>query len=82
MPDVTPSERTLFKAQRNGGAEELRVTAGEFQGKPTLQIRVWFLGRDKEFRPTPKGIAIRRTELAGVLDALEKVVANYKGSWK
>lgn len=70
MTDST-KEKMLFVAERKGGAEEFRVTAGEFEGKPTLQLRVWFLGKDREFHPTQKGVSIRRGELTGVIAVLQ-----------
>jgi hypothetical protein len=66
-------DRIIYAGQRKDGTEELRVTAGEFNGRPTHQIRVWFKGSDGEFRPTKAGVSIRGSEMSDVIKALTKL---------
>lgn len=68
---MSASDKVLFSAPR-GDREEIRVVLGEYQGKPTLGIRLWFLGRSDEWMPSQKGCSIRRDELSGVITALQE----------
>lgn len=68
---MSASDKVLFSAPR-GDREEIRVVLGEYQGKPTLGIRLWFLGRSNEWMPSQKGCSVRRDELSGVIVALQK----------
>jgi len=39
--------------------EIIRLEITEFRGEQYLNIRVWYLDKDGEWKPTKKGVAIR-----------------------
>lgn len=72
---IEQGERLATSARSE--SEELRITLGEYNGRPFLSIRVWSRGTDGQWWPTKdKGIAIRRHEMAtlaeGVAAALDR----------
>jgi hypothetical protein len=64
------SERVLFSARRHNG-DELRVTLGEFSGRPVVQIREWYDAAG-EMRPSKKGVSIPVRDLSAVSSALDE----------
>jgi hypothetical protein len=46
---------TIAKNER----EEIRVTIGEFNGRPIFGVRVWFEAADCSMRPGKAGIAFK-----------------------
>jgi len=63
---------------KRGETDELRVSWDEFtpeKGQPSryVSLRVWY-EKDGEWRPTTKGITVRKPELVAVRDALTRVI--------
>lgn len=50
--------------------EELRVSLDTFKGHSLINLRIWYLSRDGDMRPTKKGIAMRTDTLPEVIAAL------------
>ena len=61
------------------GKEELRFALKEFNRVHYVDVRMWFLGRDEQWRPTAKGITIKLSEYHDVLTALEKYEEKIRG---
>jgi len=51
-------------------AQELRVTADNFNGNDYLGARVWERGHDGRWYPSRQGISIRRGEILGFIKAI------------
>ncbi len=62
-------EEVLYAVRKYNG-DELRVTISEYQGRPTVQIRDWFIV-DGRMRPSRKGTSIPVRELGAVARALD-----------
>lgn len=61
----------LATLTRNHGAEELRISVDEFvpndgQSSKYISLRVWFKNQDGEFRPSKKGLTVKRHEVVEV----------------
>src|SRR5262245_3833435 len=54
--------QTILRLFRHGRREEVRVVADEFCGQRFGTIRVWFRDEDGVYRPTRRGVTIRRRE--------------------
>ena len=72
-PDETPAAQegvTLARIRKSDRAE-LRVTAGRWKGRRTIDLRIWsmFEGSD-EMRPSRKGVAIDASKLDALIEAL------------
>lgn len=63
---------TLLASIPKNRREEYRVTRDTFKGLDLVQIRVWFVADDGEFRPSQKGVAIRLETLPSIIDALNR----------
>lgn len=55
--------------------EQLQVRLRHYQGRPFVDLRVWFRGDDGNYRPTSKGSTVRGRELLEVLRALRGAAA-------
>lgn len=65
------ADKVLCELQR--GNDRLRVTVGEWQGRPNVQVRVWTPGQDGgDFVPTKKGVALHADELDAVIEGLQE----------
>ncbi|MFH1177443.1 MAG: transcriptional coactivator p15/PC4 family protein, partial [Acidobacteriota bacterium] len=67
------------KSDEKEASEQLRVTLREYQGRPFIDLRVWFLANDNHWHPTKKGATIRRGELGRVLEALGRAAQLFGG---
>lgn len=79
-PERTGTSRELERlATLPRGDDELRVGLDEFvspEGKVSryVSVRLWFVDGEGAWRPTRKGITVRRAELAEVRDALDRAI--------
>ncbi|MGR3905837.1 transcriptional coactivator p15/PC4 family protein [Burkholderia sp. SR8] len=55
---------------QRGSRERLRVELTERNGKWYVDCRVWFVGADGNFKPSGKGVCIRRDHLAPLIQGL------------
>jgi hypothetical protein len=44
---------------KKNDAEIIRLEITEYRGEQYLNIRIWYLDKDGEWKPTKKGVAIR-----------------------
>lgn len=65
------SGETLALFQR-GETERLRLARKLWNERPYLDLRVEFLNESGSWSPTKKGLSIRRGEIAGLVEALER----------
>jgi len=50
----------IIKDIEKGGGEIIRIEISEFKGQKYLNLRIWYTDKASgEYKPTPKGIAIR-----------------------
>jgi hypothetical protein len=64
------SEQRLVAAIRRNAREEIRVTLGEWNGRPVFGIRAWFQASDGTMRPSKDGLTLRADLLAELARAL------------
>lgn len=60
--------RTLAKNR----SEQIRIISTEFHGRQVIDIRVYYLGPDGEWRPTKKGLAFTIDKLPLFSNALHE----------
>ena len=60
----------ISKNRREAG----RLSLSEFQGRPVVDLRTWFLAPDGEWRPSPKGLALGVRHLPALADAFAKAL--------
>jgi len=71
-PGSKPEPRRLATFPRTE-TEELRVELAEYEGKPFLNLRIWFRSTDGAWLPTKKGVTIRMREISDLVAALGEV---------
>jgi Transcriptional Coactivator p15 (PC4) len=52
--------------------EVLRMTLGKYQERISIDVRIWFLVKGGEPRPSRQGISLRLTEISDIQDSLRK----------
>jgi hypothetical protein len=73
------SDRLVAAFQKNA-REQVYVRLHVFEGRPLIDIRVWYQDREtEEWRPTAKGVAVS-TELYGALRAAIEEIDNHLDS--
>lgn len=80
MNNGTGSKEDLVVARvKKSATEEVRFALSEYRGQTYIQIRVWYLDKDGEMKPSYKGIAFRLEEFHALKDGIaaleEPVVA-------
>lgn len=67
-------KRTEIAAIRKAEDAEIRIAVTEYKGRPVLDVRVWYLPRDKrpgsEWFPTKKGVTFDLEKLPAMAAAL------------
>jgi hypothetical protein len=63
-------DRVISKIRKSGSAE-LWVVLSDYTGPLRLDVREYFRADDGSYKPTRKGIAVDRSEIAGLIAALE-----------
>jgi hypothetical protein len=58
--------------ERPDAGDRLIVAVREYEGKRYVDLRVHFMAEDGAFRPTKKGVTVRRRELEEVGKALQQ----------
>ncbi|MFT4046953.1 MAG: transcriptional coactivator p15/PC4 family protein [Solimonas sp.] len=61
-----------IEIQKNA-REVYRVQATEYKGHALVDVRVWYLADDGEYKPSAKGLSIKRDALPEVIKALQSV---------
>lgn len=61
-----------FPRDVDGEPGVLRITLGEFNGRPLVQTRIWVKTRDGRWLPTKAGTTFRCTEMDAVVAAYTK----------
>jgi hypothetical protein len=57
---------------RKNSREEIRITVDTFKGQEIVNLRVWYVDSDGEYRAGKQGLAFRLSLLGEVLAALRK----------
>lgn len=57
-----------------GEKDKLVVSVREYEGRPYIDCRIYFLGTNGEWLPTKKGITVRTNEMHNFSDAIEKSI--------
>lgn len=52
------------------GRDVLRVSSSTFKGREYVDVRVWYVDRDGDLKPTAKGVSIRPDAVQDVIQAL------------
>jgi hypothetical protein len=64
-------DRELVSFKKNS-KEQVKVILSDFQGRRILNIRVFYLSKDGEWKPSPKGLAFAVEKLPILLAALSQ----------
>jgi hypothetical protein len=73
---AAPEERGLrIACFERGDGEQLRVTLEEYEGHRFVSLRVW-ARENSQWWPSKKGCSIRRKELRGMIEALQRAEAD------
>jgi hypothetical protein len=64
------SARSIICDIQRTGSERLRVSIGEYRGRTNIDLRVWFTDESGVYKPSSKGVSIRPTHIAEVIQAL------------
>jgi hypothetical protein len=72
-PLAEPISWSLWRSRRRN--EEIRVTLSRYEGRPILDVRIFFTTKTGHMQPSKKGIAFAITKLPQFRKALEKAEA-------
>jgi hypothetical protein len=64
-----PDRAVILEVQKNH-TERLRVSVSEYRGRMFVDLRTWYVGDDGEYRPSGKGVVIRPSQVAEVVQGL------------
>lgn len=75
-------DQVLCEIDRSFGdkKEVLRVSIGEYKGKKFASVRVFWFTPEETWAPGKSGVAIRKKELAQVIEALQEIQQQL-GGW-
>jgi hypothetical protein len=65
---------TIIAEIEKNSREVIRVTLGDFNGRPIAGARVWFRADDSGWRPSKAGIAFKVELLPAVAEAMARAV--------
>lgn len=71
--EVTSLEERISIHEKSRG-ETINVYIGEYAGKKYLHVREWYLDKDKEEKPTKKGVAIPLEKVDELLEAINQLM--------
>lgn len=66
------SEPTIIAEWQKNSRESVRVTLGEYAGKPNCDVRIWYEAKDGSLKPSPKGVTVSLEQLPQLAEALVK----------
>ena len=61
------------------GSEQLWVRFKTYNGRPFVDLRLFYTANDESLQPTKKGVSIRMGELDTVIEALERAKRMERG---
>ncbi len=66
-------ENTVIHSFQKNAAEEIRISLTSYKGHDLIDVRVYYLvdGPDEEWKPTPKGICMKREHTEKLLEGLK-----------
>lgn len=62
MPDIERNE-----------TEILRIEKKEFKGNDYIDLRIYYMGDDKEYKPTKKGVTVKPDKLDELINILKSL---------
>lgn len=67
------SENTLIHAFQKNAGEQVRIYFTNYKGKDLLDVRIYYLvdGPEEEWRPSQKGICVRRELMKDLFEGLK-----------
>ena len=69
------SEEKIIHQFKKNANETVMVKFSEFKGKKLIDIRVFYLSEDGSWKPTAKGICLRRELISELKEAINKAEA-------
>lgn len=72
-------EKIIHEFQKNSG-EKVVTSFSTYKGKKLVNLRVYYNAGDdqEEWRPSPKGLTLRREMIPELKDAVDKAAAEYE----
>jgi hypothetical protein len=67
--NTSPDRAVILEVQKNN-TERLRVSVSEYRGRMFVDLRTWYVGKDGEYQPSNKGVAIRPSQVAEIVQGL------------
>jgi len=61
---------TLIGEIQKNSRERLRITVGQYKGHEYVGIRVWFVDKDGQYRPSKNGVTLRPALLPELMQSL------------
>ena len=75
---TTASEDKTVEKIRKSGTEEVRVSIKKFRKKHYIDLRIYFLNDEGEWKPTKKGISLSTDFISDLKRAVEALETEYK----
>ena len=72
VPKAVVAFPILVAEWPRGKREVLRITLSKYNGRISIDVRVWFRVEGGEFRPSRRGISLRVAEISDVRKGLRK----------
>jgi len=72
------SEEQIIHQFKKNANETVMVKFSEFKGKRLIDLRVFYLSEDGIWRPTPKGISLRRELIPELKQGIDKAAEEYE----
>ena len=72
----TDEEKIIHEFQKNAG-EKVITSFSTFKGKKLVSVRVYYQAGE-DWKPTPKGLTLRREMILDLKEAVDAAVAEYE----
>ena len=71
-------EKVIHEFQKNNG-ERVRISFTTYKSKKLVNLRIYYNAADKgeDWRPTPKGLTLRRELILDLKEAIDKAAEEY-----
>jgi hypothetical protein len=70
------NENDIIEIEKNS-REKIRISLSEFKGKKLIDMRIWYVDKEGEYKPSKKGLSIsidKYDELKNAILKLENMI--------
>lgn len=67
-------ENEIIAEFEKNKSEKIRLSLSEFNGKPRVDLRIWYLNDSNEYAPSKKGVSLSTELVPGLIKALQQTL--------